>query len=288
MSKDSKNKRSSKTIDGDIIIDKNINTRKSFKDHFSKDNLKFVIEIIAAIATAIAAIVGLLTINEMRIDRNSAYKPSILINPTQYEYSWDEKGNVKGLPGDAKDLSSDSTVEYISGETIRSTITIPVSIIEEGFQQFSIVNAGVGTAKYVSFEWYNDNLRNLNDYLIECNPERKDFFMYNESAVFDYDGRLIVTDLPESTEIMYMVPESGETYNIPLPTTYYLVLLEIIKEAKVLDEIPYLILSANYCDIHGKSYTDTFLIHIKVIKREIGQSGEGNAVFQLVPLFEIE
>lgn len=149
-------------------------------------------------------------------------------------------------------------------------------------ESFTAVNIGVGAARDVCFEWDAKNLLLLSDYLTACNPSKSDFCTFGESATFSFDERLIVTDIAHSTRLMYMLPDATETYTLPLPAAYSILIHEIMK-CPVLPKNLHIILYAEYFDIQGKHSRDTVDIAINRIYYESKLDGSGAATYQLTP-----
>ena len=246
---------------------------------------RFIFELIASIVAIFSILISIGTLTEMKIDRKVAYKPTLLFNPAQYEFSWDENGNSELFAISTPD-EADTTYKYKEDGSITATLKIPVNIIGDGIQQFSIVNVGVGTAKDITFDWNSSNLEKLNTYLIEFDPSKKSFMSSNQSCVFSSNEKIVATSFPESTTLMYMLPEASKEYQLPLPSAYYILIQEIIKSNAYNEDFPPLLLTAKYRDIQNNVYTDVFLIKVKLILREEFPSGAGSATFQLVPLLE--
>lgn len=243
---------------------------------------EFIISTVASIAAVISVIIAIITVHQMKIDRDAAYKPSILINPTQYEFSWDETGKSNWI---ASIVNEKAETNIDQEGPLTEDIRIPISVLLEDTEKFSAVNVGVGTATQVVFEWHESNIYNLNDYLIQCDETKKNFMEINNSAVINYNSNIVAMGLPSNVALMYMLPEANETYEISLPTAYYVLIQEIIKSGGKTNDIPYLKLSANYTDIQGNEYTDIFLFNVKLILKVEDESGAGKASFQLVPSF---
>lgn len=77
-----------------------------------KDNIKFGSEILTSFATIISAIVVVLTLQEMQVQRNNAYMPDIIFETVSFNISWGdpEKLNDLGLNFDeTKVTNSDSS-----------------------------------------------------------------------------------------------------------------------------------------------------------------------------------
>ena len=268
-------KKSNKKLSNNAEREKSLNCVK----------LEFVVSMIAAVSAVISIIISIITVNQMIKDRNAAYKPSILINPIQYNFSWDADGNLDWLDSLITDKEIENEIEINDDGSIIGNLSIPVNVIGDGIEQFTAVNVGVGVAKQITFKWHDSNLIELNNYLIQCDETKKNFLEFDKSVAFDYSGKIIDMSIPSDMSLMYMLPEAGETYEIPLPSAYYVLIQEIIK-AGGNSEIPYLILSAEYSDIQGNKYSEDFVIKVQTQLYSEEITGAGRATFELVPLFQ--
>lgn len=244
------------------------------------------IQIIMAILTIFSLIGVVLTLREMQTDRNAAYKPTILMNASDFNISWDSNGEedwLVSLPD-----KSNSSYKVNDDGSITGTISLPVNIFpNNGLENFTVVNLGVGAAKDIYFEWDQNNLSRLSNYLTECNPSKADFCTVGESAVFSFDKGLVVTDIDSGFRLMYMLPNAVETYTLPLPTAYSVLIHEIMK-CNSLPEHMYIVLYAEYSDVQNNSIKDAFYITINRTGFKSAEDNSGSAIYQLTPTFLIE
>lgn len=249
----------------------------------TKDGISIsdIIQIIMAILTSLSLVGVFLTLREMQIERDAAYKPTILMNATNYEISWNSSGEeewISSLPND-----SNSSYEINNDGSITGTSTLSMSVFpNNGLESFVAVNIGVGAAKDVYFEWDENNISYLCEYLVERDPAKSDFCTYGKSATFSFGDRIVVTDVDRSIRLMYMLPEATEEYTLPLPTAYTILIHEIMKYP-ALPEPPHIILYAEYSDVQGKSTRDIFYVTINRKHYESTTDNSGSASYQLTP-----
>lgn len=240
-----------------------------------------IIQIIMAILTFFSLIGVVLTLREMQTDRNAAYKPTILMNASDFNISWDSNGEedwLVSLPD-----KSNSSYKINADGSITGTVDIPVNIFpNNGLESFTVVNLGVGAAKDIYFEWDQTNLSRLSSYLAECNPSKENFCTFGESAVFSFDKGLVVTDIDSGFRLMYMLPNAVETYTLPLPTAYSVLIHEIMK-CNSLPEHMYIVLYAEYSDVQNNSIKDAFYITINRTGFKSAEDNSGSAIYQLTP-----
>ena len=263
-------------------------TRKNESDdknkNFSNKKIRtvkweFIVSIVTSITAIFSVIIAVITVSQMKSDRDAAYRPSILINPVQCEFSWDENGKSDWMDS-MKNLGVQNDYEESNDILQEGVVTSPFGVM------LDTVNVGVGTAKHIYFEWLESNITKLNEYLIQCDSSKTDFMKIDEGVKVAYDDRILELNLPSASAQMYMLPSAEESYSLLFPPAYYLLIQEIIKAGGNQDDIPYIILSANYTDIQGEEYTDVFVFAVKITLRVEDTSGAGKASFQLVPLFE--
>lgn len=240
-----------------------------------------IIQIVIACCTFLSFVGVLLTLGEMQKERNAAYKPTILMNAVDFEISWDTNGEeewVSSLPDE-----SNSSYEVDAEGNVAGTISLPVNIFpHNGLESFTVVNVGVGAAKDVYFEWDKNNIPYLCNYLAECDPSKSDFCTVEKSATFSLGDGIVVTDIDDDVRLMYMLPDATETYTLPLPTAYSILIHEIMK-CTALQETPHIVLYAEYSDIQGENVRDTFYIAINRIYYNRAADNSGGASYQLTP-----
>lgn len=251
-------------------------TREKEKEMTLADKINIVIAVISVLSVLLA----LITVIEMKKDREAAYKPAILINPIECEFSWDD--NEHWI--DSISYNSAETIDSNEDGIFEGEINIPIKVVSEGgVDKITAVNVGVGNARDVIFEWDKDNITRLNEYLIKCSAQKTDFMRIDRSVVFSFDQGLVMTDIPGKYGLMYMISNANETYNIPIPMSYSILIREIIRTKKYDAEFPYLFLVAKYYDVLGNKNEDLFLIQIKTKFIEEKELAGGKAIFQLTP-----
>ena len=266
-------------------MSKRKNEKKSIKERWSKIELSDKINIVLAVISFVSLVLVGVTVHEMIVDRKSAYRPTILINPIELEFSWDANGKEEWV------VSSkvESSQSYDENGALTGTVSVPMTILpNDGLEKFSAVNVGVGIAKEVVFEWGTKNAQDLNDFLVQCDSTKKDFFQMKESASFSYEEGLVITDIPNNTRLMYMLADAEETYSMYLPSVYSLLIHETIKTNNHNNKFPPLLLSASFYDIQGNKYTEVFLIQIQKTFYEEDETGAGKARYRLVPAISQE
>ncbi len=150
------------------------------------------------------------------------------MNASEFSISWDSNGKENWSISLSDTLSSSH--KFNDDGSITGTISLLVKIFpNNGLENFTVVNLGVGSAKDIYFEWDQNNLFRLSNHLTECNPSKADFCTVGESAVFSFDKGVVVTDIDSGFRLMYMLPNTVETYTLPLPAAYPVLIHEIMK-----------------------------------------------------------
>lgn len=251
------------------------------------------ISIVLAVITLCSVLVSAWSVCEGIKDRALAYKPDILINPIELSFSWDQDGNESWLDSD-----EDSSAEKVSeNETTSKTFNTKIRLqpIKDAFSMsLPISNIGVGSAKNVVFTWDSENTRRLADWLINCDDSKEGFCTIGSgSIVFGYgEDHLVQVDLEKELNLMYMLPadETEESYSIPLPDQYIILLNEIIKTGRFQndedDSYPFIFLRITCDDIRDKSVNDKYiLLKVKKVHYIKKEDGSGEAVYQLIPAY---
>lgn len=237
---------------------------------------------IAMIVISFLSFLGVVcTLGEMKKDREAAYKPTILMNPESYDVSWNSNKEEEWLSSLPNKPYSDYKIN--EDGSISGTGSIPINIFpENALESFTVVNIGVGAAKNIRFSWDKNNIDNLFNYLSKCDLTRSEFCIYDKSVAFMFEDRVVVTDIDHDIKLMYMLADAEETYVLPLPISYSILIHEIIK-TDMLEELPYIILYAEYTDVQGKTINDCFFIKIQRTSYTVDEDDSGFATFQLNP-----
>ena len=81
----------------------------------------------------------------------------------------------------------------------------------------------------------------------------------------------MAADMPKDYRLMYMLADAKQTYTIPIPTSYTILIHGIFKAAKEKekDTIARFTLEIEYTDVQGKRFSDTcFIFAKKVFSRD--------------------
>lgn len=250
------------------------------------------INVFMAVLSLISVLVAAWTVHEMKIDRDAAYSPNILINPIDVTFSWDKDGIESWVNTDG----DNSNFTITQNEDGSYSGTIKIQLLTSGaFYSLPMANIGVGSAKNITFMWDSGNAKRLIDTLLEYDPSKSDFCEIGEnSATFLYgDSYIVQVNNEQLCNLMYMLPatETDEDYSLPFPELYTILIQEIIKTALFRDSYsnngPHLFLTVSYDDIIGESYEEIIMIQLKRIYYSEAEDGAGSASYQLIPAYAI-
>ena len=237
------------------------NERKKEK----REKFKFYMDIGTIILSLISVVCVWLTLREMKIDRDAAYAPCIVMNPIDTTIEWDEEQQEEWLQermenGDYKQ----------NGEEIFVGLRKP-------FTELKFVNIGVGAAKSVTFEWDKENKQKLYEYLVSENPEYEGSCEIDPEMgmdIFEFNGIKFIaySDLCQlPVQYMYMLPGAEEEYKLEIPPQYTMLIHEALKnQVNYEPGFPNLLLHVSYQDIQGNLVEDICEIAINIpYSREI-------------------
>jgi len=205
---------------------------KAFMKKLSTDNK---INIIGHCLTLISLLLIFFTLVEMQTQRNAAYMPYIVA-----EFNDTVKMSWNGIDG----LSFSNAPEY-------DNIHPPI--------YFDVYNIGDGIAKNVQFQWMDNNIVRLSEYI---NDNSTDFHvnlggqMPRISAYgIEASGKVFERNLNYS----FLSTGNYEPYKINVPYNY--LLCYKFMQVASLDEYPEIHLKVSYEDIQGKAYEQILVIN---------------------------
>ena len=246
------------------------------------------LRIVVNIATVITAIVALFTLIEMRIERNNAYKPEIVIKPDTFEGG--ENGTDE-LELDKQYIIINYSKEepwlwysgYSTGDVFQYSDGPDESVLKDRNDQgylyleapyLTLKNIGKGTAKNVSItfstDWAKDMVISLNDnlrYYLDDNYQSR-FYIINDDILcgfIGYDGTMRVAPIGELSIYLSYISFDEEDIHIVLPEFMYALIATLFaKTARAYDfgdsqvneelQVPDLNVTIQYTDIQGKPY----------------------------------
>lgn len=215
---------------------------------------------IEIIISAISTILVLLTLFEMKAERNAAYKPEISISNSQIAIVWDENGRITN-EGETYDIISN----MVEKSQINNTPTL------------KIYNIGVGTAKDINICWNND--KNFNQYIesfkysedIEVVSKYNSIFITTENQSHSYGGS-------QNVSFDFMLSSTKEYNELIYPLSYFALNQELCIREQFIPEV---LLTLSFSDVQGTIYTENIKI---VAQKHFSMSypdGTGGAIIFL-------
>ena len=192
-----------------------------------KRNIVWIFDIVGTIVALAAVIISLVTLYEMKIQRNNAYMPTIVFESV-----------------DVNTFNTDGEYDNIF---------------------FSTRNIGVGVAKKITYSMDSSNYIRWLEYYNKLNPENP--YTYNiKGEVFQViiDGQKLGFSATEKSEKLFLLPNAEESYEFMLPSQYTFLLHEIYKHSKVGEiDIPDLEIEVTYSDVQNVQYMETIQLSVK-------------------------
>lgn len=207
-------------------------------------SLKETIAILTNVATIISVIVVLLTLREMQIERNNAYRPDIAFEPVSVHFIWGQH--------DTYDPSGYLPNPFAEGDFNPHYLHIPVK------------NIGVGVAKNITYSIDGLSFVELLNYLNELSDE-------NNYTCDEVNGSLLikneqwqrVVSVSGHTRVLYLLPNAEETHDFFVPDVYLQLLKEVYLSCE--DEphnIPDISINLSFEDVQGVQYTSKIFLSV--------------------------
>lgn len=192
-----------------------------------KRNIVWIFDIVGTVVALAAVIVSLVTLYEMKIQRNNAYMPTIVFETVE----------VNTFP---------------SGGEYDNII-------------FSTRNIGVGVAKKITYTMDYSNLIRWLEYYNGLNPDHPyDYQIKDDVFQIIMDGQKLGFSAIEKSEKLFLLPNAEESYEFILPPQYTFLLHEIYKHSKVGEiNIPDLQVEVSYSDVQNVEYKETITLAVK-------------------------
>jgi hypothetical protein len=234
------------------------------KKNFSKKKklIKRIGRATGIFAQIISTIVVVLTLMEMKVERDNAYKPDIMMEDSKIQLVWGKKD----------DINSDE----INYEPV-DNVSIPLH------------NVGVGTAKKVQIELKKDSIIEQLD-LLKTNIDNFRY-EYKETVVGDKDHYdeldVFVNDnkfsyyVRNKYEFNYILSDtqSEQYYEISLQTLLTDILTDIVgceyitisQSDTIRENFPDTVFIVKYTDIQGVNYSKTINMHYSMLKGRVSE-----------------
>lgn len=210
---------------------------------------KAIIELAVAILTLLSVILVGWSVYEMKLQRESAYKPVLAVGDTSFSFSGWVYGNYED---GSKYLMASSITDIISG--------LPLL-------RFKIENIGLGIAKNIKCEWSEDNYSRFSTYLKTNNEIGKNLVLDEDGdlKIAKYnDEILFMTNISPAIELPFIKIGDSDNNYIEVDATVYGYLCTLCSIGYFSAETqPELVLNISYEDIYSKKYYAQ--VHIRYI-----------------------
>jgi hypothetical protein len=231
---------------------------KSLKKILIKLGLENIINIIGHLLTIISLILLFVTLLEMKIQRNNTYMPQVVAECNDaVKMSWDRMQDIISLSEEGININNKINLE--------------------------VYNVGVGVARNLKFEWINDNIETLTNY-INNNSSNFQTSLNNDLLNIKASGIEIGGgEVQRVNELNFLAPNSNKPYLINIPYQYLLCYKIMLIDQ--LNDYPPIQLKISYTDIQGKAYEQTLTL---IIKPNILTSLSGNESEDFIGNAELE
>lgn len=227
----------------------------------NKSKIKFVSEIIASFASVVSAIIVVLTLNEMQIQRNNAYMPDVVFEPVTVNVSW----------GDPAELDDSISRTGDVPETNPTLVRIPVR------------NIGVGVAKKLTFTIDADNYFSWISEFNELNPDTPYTYKQNGDLLIISNGSLHNEfNATYHNEKTFLLPNAEETYEITLPIQYTKLLHHFYETQRGQPfTVSDLEINVSFEDVQGIKYDKVISLTIQPSFSFCDANGNGLAAYEI-------
>ena len=215
-----------------------------------KKNIVWIFDVLGTLVALVAAVISLVTLFEMKIQRNNAYMPTIVF----------ESVEVK------TDLTNSEQEGIYNGIKL------------------STRNIGVGVAKKITFELDSSNYIRWLKLYNDLNPENPYHYEMNHGVVtISMGGKVVNFAADYKSEKLFLLPNAEESYEFMLPAHYKILLHEIYKNANTgLIDIPDLEIKVAYSDVQNVMYEETVRLSVNTMLFTIGSEGEKSVTYQII------
>ena len=210
-----------------------VHTEEKAPQKQKKSDIVWIFDILGTFVALIAAVISLVTLFEMKIQRNNAYMPTIVFETAQ-------------VNTDLRNNEHEGIYESIS---------------------FVTRNIGVGVAKKISFTLDSSNLIRWIELYNTMNPENPyPYQIKNGVMQVTIDGKKIAFEADHKTEKLFLLPNAEESYEFALPSPYTILLYEIYKHANTgAIAFPELEVDVTYYDVQNVQYKETLHLCVKTL-----------------------
>lgn len=243
------------------------------KDKDIRERNKYTVEVLCAIISAVSLVFVVKTFVEMRIQRQSSYKPIIAI--ANSEITIDKFKVVESVNDES--------------ESLFSVYDFSKRISEIGSYYLELENIGFGTARNIEVVWDKDNFSNYCYFFKrnEVNSETVDL-------TFEEDGDLKIIKNGDLNGPILEEKISQDTYNpflknidtedsFKVDATFFTHLMFLSYFTSYEEEIPKILLNISYEDIYSKKYNTQVFLNYEIEEQKPRKSNYKNLVLKILP-----
>lgn len=223
--------------------------KKPQKPKNKRKNIVWIFDILGTVVALIAAVISLVTLFEMKIQRNYAYMPTIVFETVE-------------VTADLK--NSDKAALY-------EGVKLPAR------------NIGVGVAKRISFKVETSNFVRWLDVYNDLYPENAYQYEVDDGvATILRNGETLGFSTDYETDKVFLLPNAEEAYEFVLPAQYKVLLYEIYKNANTgMIDIPELEIKVSYYDVQNVMYEETIHLSVKTTLFTMNGENEKLVTYQI-------
>ena len=225
------------------------------------ENNKTIIEILISFFSVILV---LLTLNEMKAERNATYRPDLFVSEAEFAVVWDESGFQTN---DEKELF----------ESISKAIA-PTTVIN-AMPKIRLCNLGVGTAKNIKIDW---NIRNnFKEYfdVLKTKDDIDIFLDKNNQLYIKENGIEQSIGTYYNNSYDFLLNSNEEHIDLLFPLFFYKLNLELIQRNI---KIPNISIKISYVDVQNKDYFENISIGVETYFGLQNENGSGGYVLNLI------
>ncbi len=193
-----------------------------------------VIQALASIATVFAAILALLTLNEMKTERDNTYRPGIVISPNIFEGGLEKEEDKEYIY-----INSSITEPYISNFDGPTDETRYV-YLEKPYLTLKNIGQGIAKDVKVTFptEWIDNALTTLNDnpsddysFMTETDSITDEVSVSIEYTPGDPETQFFLTNKYDTIKNLTYIAPGDDSVNVALPDNWCLMIAAFFNQA---------------------------------------------------------
>jgi hypothetical protein len=223
-----------------------------------------LIALIASVAGFVSALATLLTVSEMRRQREGSYKPTFLFKTTYLAHLIKNKANKFIV-----------TTEEVGKDVFENH---PQKMQFDEFIPIHFHNIGLGSAKSVSFKWnydlsgFESNFEKFSAYTVTKNDKEG----FGIETIDGSNNQWVVRKHKDYSNLEFVLPvyNKQETFSIPIPALYHDLLETLLSgipksnnEINISLDLPKMFFEVAYLDIENNKFKENYSVSFKIRSR---------------------